>query len=565
MRTEHQNAPEKNFLVVGVDASAGGLESFERMFAGITPNIGMAFVVLQHSSPDFERGMDALLARQTTLPIHRVTDGMLVEPGAVYLMPPKTEMIIADGRLLLTDEDDARRLSLPIDHFFRSLAHDMGRRSVAVILSGAGSDGSRGLFDVHDAGGLVLCAGVVDACLRPEEMAEVLVRYARDPTQRSSEDARRALAMRDELMALLSHELRNPLSALLHACTVLKTPNLKDQHRALALTAVERQSKRIARLLDDVLDVSRVRQDEVELRKQQIDLRATIDAAVERVRPLAESSHVRIEVELPADEIAVFGDSDRLQQVEGNLLSNAVKYTPPGKLVRLKLANEDGQAVLRVRDEGIGIAPDMLERIFEPFVRAVDAREPPVHPNGNGGMGLGLTLARSFVRAHGGDVRAFSAGRGHGAELVVRLPLAERVGQSAPVTEAAGGGEALVLVEDQEDNRALLAHILEDAGYSVVTAEDGRAAIELIGRHRPRIAIIDIGLPVLSGYDVARAVRRLAMTPDIFMVALTGYGQQQDRDAVLQAGFDQHLVKPIDAATLLDVLRKRRRLRVNGN
>ncbi|MCA1827371.1 MAG: PAS domain S-box protein, partial [Myxococcales bacterium] len=387
---------------------------------------------------------------------------------------------------------------------------------------------------------------------------------SRDVTQKKRDEAevQRALRMRDQFMAMLSHELRNPLAALLNASALLEKSgngngNAERTHRALQ--TIGRQCRHMARLLDDLLDVSRMRQDEIELRRTNLDLRTTVEAALERVRPMADVAEVAISSELAPDPVEVFGDADRLQQIEVNLLTNAIKYTPAGRRIRLSVAREGAEAVLRVADDGTGIATHMLERIFEPFVRAVDEE------NGKrtGGMGLGLALVRSFVRAHGGDVRAYSAGLGQGSEFVVRLPLAKTAARPAQVdaTQVGGVGESIVLVEDQEDNRMLLSDILADAGYVVLPAADGRQALDLIEKQRPAVAVVDIGLPEISGYDVAREVRMRLQRSDMFLVALTGYGQQQDREAVLKAGFDQHLVKPVDITTLLDVLRTRKSLR----
>jgi two-component system CheB/CheR fusion protein len=289
---------------------------------------------------------------------------------------------------------------------------------------------------------------------------------ARDITQRKRDEAevRRSLRMRDQFMAMLSHELRNPLAALLHASTVLKEHHDKPEAGPRALAIVERQCKHMARLLDDLLDVSRMRQVGVELRRQRVDLRATVEAAVERVRPLAESREITIDVELPSEEVAVFGDPDRLEQVEVNLLTNAIKYSPANTRVSLSLEKDGAKGVLRVQDEGSGIACDMLERIFEPFVRAVE-EDSRVHQPQMGGMGLGLAVVRSFVRAHGGDVRAISDGIGKGCEFVVSLPLAAAVEAVQSSAKQAFGSQRLVLVEDQEDSRTLLQTILEGAGY----------------------------------------------------------------------------------------------------
>ena len=388
---------------------------------------------------------------------------------------------------------------------------------------------------------------------------------SRDITQRKLDEAevKRALHMRDQFMAMLSHELRNPLAALLNATALMEKAKDDPARTTRAMQTIGRQCRHMARLLDDLLDVSRMRQDDIELRRANIDLRTTIEAALERVRPIADAAELKVDVELPGEPIDVFGDADRLQQVEVNLLTNALKYTPPGKRVKLWAGVEQGRAVLRVSDEGTGIAPHMLERIFEPFVRAVE-EERPVHGKTAGGMGLGLALVRSFVRAHGGDVTAHSVGLGQGSEFVVRLPLAR--GQRPQLVDGVrpargAGGEAVVLVEDQDDNRMLLADILADAGYVVLPAADGKEAIDLIELRNPPMAVVDIGLPIMSGYEVARDVRTRLGRGDMFLVALTGYGQQQDREAVLAAGFDQHLVKPVDSETLLDVLRARRSLR----
>ena len=388
---------------------------------------------------------------------------------------------------------------------------------------------------------------------------------ARDITQRRKDEeaVRRALKMRDQFMAMLSHELRNPLAALLHASTVLTRHPDGGGFDERALQVVDRQCRHMARLLDDLLDVSRMRQDGIELRKQRVDLRTTVDAALERVRPLAESRGVKLEVALPEREVLVFGDPDRLQQVEVNLVANAIKYTPPGNTVRLSLTTEQDSAMLRVQDDGIGIPAEMIERIFEPFVRGVED-DSQLHGPHSGGMGLGLAVVRSFVRAHGGEVHAKSEGVGRGSEFSVTLPLLAAGDGVSEAVDALDNADRLVLVEDQDDSRVLLQAILEDAGYRVVPAADGESAIELIKRHRPGIALIDLGLPILNGYEVARRVRQLVGARDLFLVALTGYGQQQDREAVVQAGFDQHLVKPVDPEDLVNVLRTRRRLHTIG-
>jgi two-component system CheB/CheR fusion protein len=376
--------------------------------------------------------------------------------------------------------------------------------------------------------------------------------------KRHEAEVQQALRMRDQFMAMLSHELRNPLAALVNAVTLLQQGGHEERSER-ALSTIRRQCKHMARLLDDLLDVSRTRQ-EIELRKTRLDLRATVAAAVEAVQPMAGGR--ALEQDLPPEPVPVDGDADRLLQILVNLLTNALRHTEPSGRVRVRAAIESERAILHVSDDGCGIPAHMLERVFEPFVRVLDDDQLPRY-RVSSGMGLGLALVRSFVRAHGGEVRALSGGPGKGAEFIVTLPLAPI--EARPAAAEAGVDPAhelgpIVLVEDQEDSRMLLADILADAGYDVLPAADGRQALELITKHRPPLAIVDIGLPVLSGYEVARSVRARMGRGEIFLVALTGYGQQRDREAVLEAGFDQHLVKPVEAQTLLDVLRRRARL-----
>jgi two-component system CheB/CheR fusion protein len=316
----------------------------------------------------------------------------------------------------------------------------------------------------------------------------------------------------------------------------------------------------VARLLDDLLDVSRMRQDGIELRKRRIDMRSTVDSVLDQLRPAASAAGVAIKVRLPEEEVPVVADPDRLQQVSANLLSNAVKYTPPGGGVDLSVSVDEGRAVLRVEDDGIGIPVDMRERIFEPFVRAVDD-EQRVHGRPTQGMGLGLALVRTIVRGHAGEVRSESDGPGRGSRFIVTLPLAGPAQPSDIPIGPSDGEQRLVLVEDQDDSRELLSAVLERNGFRVFAAADGESAVEVIRKVRPSVALVDIGLPDISGNEVARRVRD-AGNQHIFLVALTGYGQQHDREAILGAGFDQHLVKPVDTPTLLEVLRSQRHLRL---
>ena len=386
---------------------------------------------------------------------------------------------------------------------------------------------------------------------------------ARDITQRRRDErtVRRALSVRDQFLAMISHEMRNPLAALVHACAILNHQAVTDGSRKHALEVVERQCRHMARLLDDLLDVSRLRQDGVELRKESIDLRSTIESALERVRPMADAKGITLDVNVPEEQLPVLADTDRIQQVEANLLNNAVKYSPRDTSIRLELTRSgESSVVLRVSDEGHGVPPDMIDRIFEPFVRVADDAE---HRNNtSNGMGLGLALVRSIVLAHGGSVKASNNDGAKGSTFTVELPLAFDGHAGVELGKGRHSDpRSIVLVEDQDDSRELLKELLEYAGYEVHVAGDGSGAIALLERVRPGAALIDIGLPDMSGHDIARHVRTKLPAANVFLVALTGYGQQQDRDKVVEAGFDQHLVKPIDAQTLLDVLRTRAPIR----
>jgi signal transduction histidine kinase len=295
--------------IVGVGASAGGLEALEHLFERMPPETGVAFVVVQHLSPDFRSLTDELLARRTRIPIHRVENGMEVRRDAIYLIPPKKDMIVANGRLLLTDKDPAQFLALPIDHFFRSLAHDARDRAAGIVLSGTGSDGSRGIRDIHDAGGLVIAQAadsakfdgmpraaietdVVDLVLAPEEMPDALLRYVRE------RQAREAVAQRERFLAMLSHELRNPLAAVLNAVSVIARFGPTSERAAEWYHVIERRARHMARLLDDLLDVSRLTQGKFEVRKRRVDLADAMAGVVEEARPRLDG-RLHLEVEKP--------------------------------------------------------------------------------------------------------------------------------------------------------------------------------------------------------------------------------------------------------------------------
>jgi two-component system CheB/CheR fusion protein len=295
-------------------------------------------------------------------------------------------------------------------------------------------------------------------------------------------------------------------------------------------------------------------QDKIKLNESPLDLRTTVDDAVASVRSLADDCEIDIEVTVPEAAIPVVGDTVRLQQIQANLLSNAIKYSPPGERVQLEIGRDGEFAVIRVADNGAGISPQSLDRIFDMFVQTDNTLD-----RAQGGMGVGLTLVRKLVDLHGGTVVARSKGLGCGSEFEVRLPLrsvdepVSSGGQDARPPHAPQAVERIVLVEDQDDNRKMLASLLEMYGFHVDAAASGAEGVAVITSERPDAAIIDIGLPEIDGYEVARRVRE-ALGEDITLVALTGYGQSQDVEKARAAGFDHHLVKPLQVDRLAAVL-----------
>ena len=372
--------------------------------------------------------------------------------------------------------------------------------------------------------------------------------------KRAEDDACEALVRHDRFLAMLSHELRNPLSAISNAAQVLENQDSDPALVADARAVIQRQVGQMSRLLDDLLDVTRIAQNRIRLQKTVVDLRNIVSEAVGVVNTTYHSSGVTLEVQFGNDPVLVLGDATRLQQMIINLLMNAAKYTPSGGNVRLSLCTVSDQAILSVKDNGVGIRPDMLEKIFELFVQAHET----LH-RADGGVGVGLTLVRTIAEMHQGSVTAHSEGSGKGSELVVRLPLTrDHEHQSREVCEtpivdidsqsparSVQSARCVVIVEDNADSRRMLEAMLTLDGYTVASAADGREGLEMILKVRPRIAIIDIGLPGIDGYQVARKVREVLPGEEVFLIALTGYGRPEDRRAVQEAGFNEHLIKPL--------------------
>jgi two-component system, chemotaxis family, CheB/CheR fusion protein len=376
----------------------------------------------------------------------------------------------------------------------------------------------------------------------------------RDVTKekRDEERVQEGVRRRDQFLAMLSHELRNPLGAVVSATRLLRVKNkVAEQERFIG--TIERQAGQMARLLDDLLEASRVTQNKIELRCRVLDLRLVAREAADAVRAMMDSRGVTLAVDVAAEPVHVNGDPARLQQIQVNLLNNAAKYTPRGGHVWLSIGAENGEAVVRVRDDGAGIAQDLLDSVFELFVQSNRTLD-----RADGGLGVGLTLVRALVALHGGVVTADSGGAGHGSEFVVRLPLAPAVEEvpevRSPRRLGPGKGTKVVIIEDNDDSRDMLCALLGDAGFHCQSASTGPAGLALIDELSPASAVVDVGLPGLDGLELARRVRSNPKHAGIFLIALTGYGQPADRVAAHEAGFDGHLVKPVDFETLLSLL-----------
>ena len=369
-----------------------------------------------------------------------------------------------------------------------------------------------------------------------------------------AEAGRRADALResdlrkDEFLATLAHELRNPLAPIRNALEILKMPDANPAMLEKARQMMERQLGQMVRLVDDLLDVSRITTGKLGIRKALLEVQAAVRDAIETARPYLETRRHQLEMQLPSQPICVEGDRTRLAQVFANLLHNAAKYTEPGGYITISLAEEDGQAVVRVRDNGIGLAPESLGAIFDMFVQVDRSLERP-----QAGLGVGLTLSRQLVVLHGGTIEAKSAGAGQGSEFTVRLPLAG----GAPVTAdpesrrlRARQSRRILLADDNVDFADSLAELFAARGHEVRVAHNGAEALAAAAAFNPDFAFLDIGMPKVHGYEVARRLRDMPATSECVLVAVTGWGQEDDRQRAREAGFDRHIVKPVDPAQI---------------
>ncbi|HTI39046.1 MAG TPA: ATP-binding protein [Vicinamibacterales bacterium] len=431
-----------------------------------------------------------------------------------------------------------------LDRVYQSGERFVGHSFRTLLRSGRGSQLQESFFDfvyqpTFDAEGAV--DGIAVVAFDVTALATA---------RRSAEEANRA---KDEFLAMLGHELRNPLAPILTALQLLRLRGVQAGERER--TIIERQVRHLVGLVDDLLDISRITRGKVRLSPVAAELSEAVAKGIELASPLLEQHQHDLVIDVPTRGFGVVADPDRLAQVVSNLLTNAAKYTPPNGQIRVSAALDEGEVVLRVRDTGIGIDPGMLPRVFDLFTQDGQAID-----RAQGGLGLGLAIVRSLITLHGGSVVAASEGRGRGSEFIVRLPHVSLLETSAPSDE---GGEAgapvpsglrVLIVDDNEDAAMMLSEALSHSGHQTAIAFDGPAALETASRLKPDVALLDIGLPVMDGFELARQIRSNHDLASMRLIAVTGYGQEHDRQRAHAAGFDAHLVKPVDIVQVTELI-----------
>jgi CheY-like chemotaxis protein len=364
-----------------------------------------------------------------------------------------------------------------------------------------------------------------------------------------------AARAKDEFLATLAHELRNPLAPLRNAAHILRREKTVSSQSQWALEVIERQTQHMTRLIDDLLDVSRITQNKLELRTLRVEFAEVVRVAVETSRPLIEAAGHELTVVLPSAALFLNADLTRLSQALANLLNNAAKYTERGGHVWLAAERQGSDVVITVRDNGTGIPPEMLPRVFDMFTQVSRTLN-----RSQGGLGIGLSLVKRLVELHGGTVQVKSEGRGKGSEFIVRLPvIVESAVQPERIDvdgEIAGAGASLriLIADDNRDSADSLAILLRMTGNDVRAVYDGAAAVSAVREYSPNVALLDIGMPELSGYQAAQQIRGMIGGGDVVLIALTGWGQDGDRQRSREAGFDYHMVKPVNPDSLLKLL-----------
>ncbi|MDP9122541.1 MAG: ATP-binding protein [Acidobacteriota bacterium] len=464
----------------------------------------------------------------------------------------------------LAGKDAETARNRPLDEILPLLRSDSRRPYTAASLLAEGCAGAsrqRVLFMALDgtAHPLDCTCGQVAGSRGPQGAVLVLAdareqAHTERELERHAEELATADRRKDQFLAMMAHELRNPLAPIRNAVELMRQVDPPDTSWSASRDMVERQVKHLARLVDDLLDVSRITRGNIRLRKEEVDLAVGVLRAVDAARPLIAARGHELVLDLPSRPLLVEVDPTRLEQVVANLLDNAAKYTMPGGRIWLTLEAAGGEAVLSIRDTGVGVPPDVLDRVFEPFVQSDGSLD-----RSEGGLGLGLTLVRSLVEMHGGNVEAHSSGLGQGSEFIVRLPLSTIAAAESPAEPEEPVATAprrthVLVVEDNLDAAESLASLLRLWNHEVSVAHDGPAALEVARAERPEVVLLDIGLPGLDGYQVARRLREEIGLSSALLVAMTGYGQPEDRRRSRDAGIQYHFVKPVEPMVLRSLL-----------
>jgi two-component system CheB/CheR fusion protein len=414
------------------------------------------------------------------------------------------------------------------------------------------SDGQRihvslTISPVRDEAGRIIGASKIARDITDRKLAEQ--RTYDLLTQLQEADQRK-----DEFLATLAHELRNPLAPLRNVLEIMKHPEGNGHTLEEMRSTMERQLGQMERLVGELLDVGRITRGKLDLRKQSVELATVIDQSVEVCRPLADQFRHELNISLPPETIYLYADPVRMTQVFANLLTNACKYTEPGGRIWLTVVRQDDKAVVNIKDTGVGIPPEKLGSVFEMFAQVDRSLE-----RSQGGLGIGLALVKRLVEMHGGSVEAYSAGLGRGSEFVVRLPtLIDKLQPEEPTAEQTPTtAHRILIVDDNRDAAMSLATLLTLTGNKMQTAHDGLEAVEAAALFRPDVVLLDLSLPKLNGYDACRRIRQQPWGKNMMLVALTGWGQDEDRRQSKEAGFDHHMVKPLELSALMKLLASR--------
>jgi signal transduction histidine kinase len=372
--------------------------------------------------------------------------------------------------------------------------------------------------------------------------------------ERTAEALRQADRRKDEFLAILAHELRNPLAPIRNSLQILRMTASSDPTSERVCEMMERQVNHMVRLVDDLMEASRITRGLIDLRREETDLATVIRTAIDTSKPLIEEKQHQLAISLPSEPVPLYGDEVRLGQVFSNLLNNAAKYTEPGGQIWVAAKQESDQIIVSVRDNGIGLSPEMLPVVFDMFMQADRSST-----RSQGGLGIGLTLVKNLVELHDGTVSAQSPGPGGGSEFIVQLPVATTRRQPSKLPDEQKASSHLprrrvLVVDDNKDAASSLAMVLTYLGTDVRVVNEGRSALSQVRSYRPHVVLLDIGMPDMDGFEVARHIRSNAEYDDIILIALTGWGQAEDRHRTRDAGFDHHLVKPADITALRSLL-----------